>query len=422
MSIFTPFIILGLFSLNYLLYRKKKYDKTLYITTSIFIFLYIIIASSIYYINLHNGFEYGIIYGDLLGNHFCDEYKYYTDATILYNHFKNGEFLSWVNKTLPLYEFIDSSGHPSYGNYNIFVILLTIFKLIGISSALDFILIKLFVYIPTALIIFKLSKLYLNEKKSLISLIIFSSLPGYILTNTLLMRDNIIILLSTIIIYYILARKINLILLISSIILLIGFRSYLILVLTACIAFTFKNTKKIISLNDFVFLFLIILAIYIISNFNFSLEHSNIFFSFYQINDLQEKFISLYGNGILGIIKLLILTFIQIIVDPIFINFLTSGNLYFILFSLGNIFSSFLGIIFSGKYILLCIKLFKNFNGKYIFLIKFTAYFTLLTSLIVMAKDGYIINRIALMWLPLFIIITLIPIDYQNFKRVCLHK
>ena len=158
MSIFTPFIIVSLMLLNYLLYRKKIYDKKLYITTSIFILIYILVAIFIYYINLHNGFEYGIIYGDLLGNHFCDEYKYYTDANILYNHLKSGEFSSWINKTLPIYEFIDSSGHPSYGNYNSYVILLTMLKFIGIHSALDFILIKLFVYIPTAIIIFKLSR------------------------------------------------------------------------------------------------------------------------------------------------------------------------------------------------------------------------------------------------------------------------
>lgn len=417
MSIFTPFIIVSLFLINYLLYRKKIYSKKLYITTSIFILIYTIIAISIYYINLHNGFEYGIIYGDLLGNHFCDEYKYYTDANILYTHLKNGELSSWLHKSLPIYEFVDSSGHPSYGNYNVYVILLTMLKFIGIHSALDFILIKLFVYIPTAITIYKLSRLYLNEKQSLIAIIIFSALPGYVLTNTLLMRDNIIILLSCIVIYYILKKKANLIILIPTIILLIGFRSYLVLIFAACIVFTFKNSNKLISFMDVAYLFIIIAAIYIISNFNFTLEHSNIFFSFYQINDLQEKFISLYGTGIIGIAKLLILTVVHIIVDPALINFLTSGNLYFILFSLGNILGSILSIIFAVKYLLLAIKEFKLPNERYIYLMKFTAYFTLLTSLIVMSKDGYIINRIALMWIPLFILLLIIPFKYSNKKR-----
>ena len=51
MSIFTPFIIVSLMLLNYLLYRKKIYDKKLYITTSIFILIYILVAIFIYYIN-----------------------------------------------------------------------------------------------------------------------------------------------------------------------------------------------------------------------------------------------------------------------------------------------------------------------------------------------------------------------------------
>ena len=46
-------------------------------------------------------------------------------------------------------------------------------------------------------------------------------------------------------------------------------------------------------------------------------------------------------------------------------------------------------------------------DKKAIFLFKFTAYFTILTGLIVLSKDLFIINRLALLWLPLFIIILL---------------
>ena len=86
---------------------------------------------------------------------------------------------------------------------------------------------------------------------------------------------------------------------------LIGFRAYLILVFAACLVLTFRNNKKLISKYDLIYVILILVAIYLIINFNFSLEHSNIFFSYYQIIDLQEKFISLYGSGILGIVKLI---------------------------------------------------------------------------------------------------------------------
>ena len=67
--------------------------------------------------------------------------------SILLNHLKNGDFKAWLNKELPIYEFVDPEGHASYGNYNIFVILLTLLKAIGIKSTLDLILIKL----PSAL-------------------------------------------------------------------------------------------------------------------------------------------------------------------------------------------------------------------------------------------------------------------------------
>ena len=147
----------------------------------------------IYFNNLNKGYEYGILYGDILKSHFCDEYKYFVDSDILLNHLKNGEFTNWLHGTLPTYEFIDISGHPSYGNYNIFVILLTLLKAIGINSTLNLILFKLVFYIPTSLMLYKLSRRFLSEKASMLSLVLFSAFPGYLLTNTLLMRDNIIV-------------------------------------------------------------------------------------------------------------------------------------------------------------------------------------------------------------------------------------
>ena len=53
-----------------------------------------------------------------------------------------------------------------------------------------------------------------------------------------------------------------------------------------------------------------------------------------------------------------------------------------------------------------------------IYLFKFTAYFTILTGLIVLAKDLFIIHRITLMWLPLFIIILLYSINEIKNKKL----
>ena len=163
MSIFTPLIIIFILLLNYYLYKRNSYSKSFFLLSSSFLIIYILFAIIIYYNNLSNGFEHGILFGDVANNHFCDEYKYYIDSDILLNHLKNGDISAWLHKELPIYEFTDPNGHASYGNYNIFVIFLTFIKAIGIKSTLDLILIKLVVYIPTSIFLYKTSKLYLNE-------------------------------------------------------------------------------------------------------------------------------------------------------------------------------------------------------------------------------------------------------------------
>lgn len=418
MSVFTPLVIIFILLLNYYLYKKNSYSKNFFYLSSIFLIIYIITTILIYYNNLSNGFEHGILFGDVLNSHFCDEYKYYVDSDILLNHLRSGEITQWINKELPIYEFVDFSGHASYGNYNIFVILLTILKSIRINSTLDLILIKLIVYIPTSIYFYKLSKIYLSEKLSLISLSLFSLLPGYILCNSLLMRDNIIIGMIVIIFYYIFSRKINyksiiLILLIS--LLLLEFRSYLILVIIATLLFTFKNSKSIFKFNDLIYFMAIIGTIYFFVNFNFQLNHSNTFFSFFQITYLQEIFKMQFGTGISMLFKLFYQLTLHIIYNPPYLNFLSSGLIYLILYSIGNIVGTILTLICCLAFIYFIIKI---KDSKLIYLFKFTAYFTILTGLIVLAKDLFIIHRITLMWLPLFIIILLYSINEIKNKKL----
>lgn len=411
MSILTPLVIAFILLLNYFLYKKKSYSKNFFYITTTFLVIYIIFTIVIYYNNLSNGFEHGILFGDVLNSHFCDEYKYYIDSDILLNHFKNGEITQWFNKELPVYEFVDYAGHASYGNYNIFVILLTLLKAIGITSALDLILIKLILYIPTSIYLYKLSRLYLNEKLSLISLGIFSLIPGYILCNSLLMRDNIIIAMMIITFYYIFSKKINyksIILILLTSLLLLEFRSYLVLVVIATLIFTFKNSKSIFRINDLVYFVAIIGTIYFFVHFNFQLHHSNTFFSFFQITYLQEIFTAQFGTGLSMLFKLFYQLVIHIIYDPPYLNFLSSGLIYLILYSFGNIIGTILTLICCVSFIYFIIKI---KDSKLIYLFKFTAYFTILTGLIVLAKDLFIIHRITLIWLPLFIIIALYSIN-----------
>lgn len=407
MSIFTPLIIIFILLLNYYLYKRNSYSKSFFLLSSSFLIIYTLFSIVIYYNNLSNGFEHGILLGNVANNHFCDEYRYYIDSDILLNHLKNGDISAWLHKELPVYEFVDPEGHASYGNYNIFVILLTFLKGIGIKSTLDLILIKLFVYIPTSIFLYKTSKLYLNEKLSLLSVGIFSILPGYILCNSLLMRDNIVICLISILIYYILSQKINyksLILILIVSMLLFEFRSYSLLVIIACIIFTFKNNKRIFTFIDIFYFIAIVATIYFFVNFNFQENHSNALFSLAQITYLQEIFTTHFGSGINMLINLFTQLIIHIIYDPPLLEFLNTGLIYLILYCIGNILATILTIASCIAFIYFIIKI---KDKKAIFLFKFTAYFTILTGLIVLSKDLFIINRLALLWLPLFIIILL---------------
>ena len=108
------------------------------------------------------------------------------------------------------------------------------------------------------------------------------------------------------------------------------------------------------------------------------------------------------------LIKLFYQLVIQIIYVPPFFNFLNSGLIYLILYSIGNVLGTILTVISGLGFLYL---IFKSKNPKIIYFIKFTIYFTVLTGLIVLSKDLFIINRIALMWLPLFIIILLYSIE-----------
>ena len=412
MSIFTPLIIIFILLLNYYLYKRNSYSKSFFLLSSSFLIIYTLFSIVIYYNNLSNGFEHGILFGNVANNHFCDEYRYYIDSDILLNHLKNGDISAWLHKELPVYEFVDPEGHASYGNYNIFVILLTFLKGIGIKSTLDLILIKLFVYIPTSIFLYKTSKLYLNEKLSLLSVGIFSILPGYILCNSLLMRDNIVICLISILIYYILSQKINyksLILILIVSMLLFEFRSYSLLVIIACIIFTFKNNKRILSFIDIFYFIAIVATIYFFVNFNFQENHSNALFSLAQITYLQEIFTTHFGSGINMLINLFTQLIIHIIYDPPLLGFLNTGLIYLILYCIGNILGTILTIASCIAFIYFKIKI---KDKKAIFLFKFTAYFTILTGLIVLSKDLFIINRLALLWLPLFIIILLYVLNY----------
>ena len=423
MTFLSVILIAFLMGISYYLYRKNIINKNLFTITSIFIGIYSLITILIYYNNINSGFKYGILFGDVAGSYFCDEERYFFESALLSEHLKNGELLDLLKGSFPAYEYITGADIPGFGYKNIFVIFLALLRFVGVNSVVDLILIKLIAYIPTSIYLYKLARMYLDEKKSLITVSLFSLLPGYILTNTILMRDNIILMLLIIILYYSLKKPLNYKKLLLFLLLIFPIRGYLPLILPVVLIFCYKNDKKIITIKDILYFLIIILTLLFFSNFKFNNgELMFLGFNDGQMSNLQIALKNLYGSGITFVINIFVQTFIHIVVDPIFPEFLKSGSLYLILFSLGNIVGTILTIVFAIK---LLISIFVNKNNSLTYLFKFSIYFTLLCGLLVLCKDSFIINRVALMWLPLYIIILLLPINFKfrkTLNKKQLHK
>ena len=423
MTFLSVILLAFLMGISYYLYRKNIINKNLFTITSIFIGIYSLITILIYYNNINSGFKYGILFGDVAGSYFCDEERYFFESALLSEHLKNGELLDLLKGSFPAYEYITGADIPGFGYKNIFVIFLALLRFVGINSVVNLILIKLIAYIPTSIYLYKLARIYLDEKKSLITVSIFSLLPGYILTNTILMRDNIILMLLIIILYYSLKKPLNYKKLLLFLLLIFPIRGYLPLILQVVLIFCYKNNKKIITIKDILYFLIIILTLLFFSNFKFNNgELMFLGFNDGQMSNLQIALKNLYGSGITFVINIFVQTFIHIVVDPIFPEFLKSGSLYLILFSLGNIVGTILTIVFAIK---LLINIFVNKNNSLTYLFKFSIYFTLLCGLLVLCKDSFIINRVALMWLPLYIIILLLPINFKfrkTLNKKQLHK
>ena len=171
MKFFSIMNIIMVILLSYFLFIRILNNTKLFKLTIVLSLLYFIITILIYKQNLIRGFENGILFGDVYGNYLSDEFRYFEDSKILYNHLINEGFMPLINKTLPAWEYIDPHGSPGFGNYNFFVILLALLRLIGFTTIVEFISFKLLFYPITIFFLYKLFRIYLNEKTTLISLL-----------------------------------------------------------------------------------------------------------------------------------------------------------------------------------------------------------------------------------------------------------
>lgn len=417
MTIISLINIILVILLSYFLFIKVLNNNKLFNLTLVLSLLYFIITILIYTQNLSHGFENGILFGDVYGNYLSDEFRYFEDSKILYNHFINEGFMPLINKTLPAWEYIDPHGSPGFGNYNFFVIILALLRLIGFSTIVEFISLKLLFYPITIFFLYKLFRLYISEKTTLISLLIFSLLPGFILNNTILMRDNIILAFIFATLYYILSKEysivIKTVIMILLLLSLLVIRAYLAPIFIATIIFCYKNSKHIFSIKDFIYLLVISVTLIFFTTYKFTNGELMIFggFSDEQIRILQENFTVMYGSGLSALFNVFFLTLVHIFYVPPYISFMSSKLLYLIIFSLGNIITIITSLIFIPSYLFLIIK---SKSKDVIYLLKFTFYFTFLSGLMLVSKDGYIITRLSLMWTPLFILIIAILIEKRK--------
>lgn len=406
MSNITLIILFLILFLNYYIYNKFKYSKSLYIISTIFIIINFIFILLIYYNNLALGFDEGIVFGDKLGLLATDEYKYYMEADHLnYNLRTYGGLKAYFNGELVGYPF--KVDNKPYGIYNHFVFILGILRYIGISKLVDLLTIKLIFTVINTYLIYSLSKKFLSDEASKVVVILFNLAPAYILVNATLLRDNIILTFILVLILLLINKEWsyrNLILIIITTIALAIFRVYTLAALIATMVFTFKKERKIINKLDIGFIILFIIGLFIFDKVSVNID---------QVEYLRYNYHEYFGTGIIGAVKLITSTVKSIFGRALFLNTLPTSSIYVILTILGAVYYMALVPLFIYKVIII---LFIDKDENKIWLCKFTIYFTLFNALILMLKDVMIPTRLTIMWYVLHMIIILLPINKKRCK------
>ena len=407
-----------LLSMNFIIFKVKKYNNIYLICTTCLLLLYFLIIIYIDKSNMNFGFEFNIFVRSHDGISVYDEHKYFAESKNLYDRWTNGYFMEWFNRTLPDVEYqIDQL--PGYGNYNYFVVFLAALRLIGLSSASELILFKLIFTVFMFSIIFDLCNKFVNSNRAMFITMIFALYPAFIQTNVLLLRDNILLLLILILIKYLffeskenLKSPKSIVIIILSSFFLFKLRLYTLLVIyfTAISLRLFKNTRKLISMYD-IFIILSIILGYLIF-LKLPIGH-------FQLVHLQKKMSYLYGTDYIAPIKLMLYSIKDILTTSLYFDSLTSKYLYVKLTASAGFFYIAFIPLFIYKVIILS---FFDRNVKSITLVKSTLYFCFFNSLILMAKDGFVTARLNTMWFLLFLIIIFIPSDKDILENKLFKK
>lgn len=403
--IYTSLIVLAIILLlNYCIYKKYGYDKNLYFISSIFIIINFIFIHFIYYNNLSLGYENGIVFGDKLGLLATDEYKYYMESEHLVHHLKySGGIGAYLRGDFATYPF--KVDNKPYGIYNEFVVIISFLKYFGITKVVDLIAVKLIFTVINTYLFYSISRKFLSTKRSYFAVILVNLAPAYILVNTTLLRDNIILTFILGLILLTVNKEWNKKNIAWAILLIIGlviFRVYTLVAIIFAILFTFIKSDKAINKLDFIFIALFIVGFFILDNFKIYIPH---------IEYLQFNLHEYFGSGLEGLVVFMYNTIKSTFVRGLFLNTLPTNSVYVILTVFGAIYYIILVPIFIYKIIIL---LFRNKCINKIWLCKFAIYFTFLNSIVLMLKDLMIPTRLVIMWYPLYIVIILLNVKNDD--------
>lgn len=396
-----------LLTINFIIFKVKKYNKSYLICTTLLLLFYFFMIISIDKSNMESGFRFNIFVRSHDGITAYDEHKYFAESEVLYNRWKTGYFNDWLTMELPAEEYrIDSL--PGYGNYNYFIVFLTTLRLIGLSTASELIVFKLIFTVFCFSVIFDLCNKFVSSNRAILITTIFSLYPAFMQSSVLLLRDNIILLFVLLLIKYLFyesnenlksLKNITIIIIASFFLFKLRLYTLIVIYFVAILLRLFKPTNKLFGIQDIIIFFCIIFGF--LALLKLPINNPQVIY-------LQEKLSSLYGTNIIAPIKLIISTVKDILTTSLYFDSLTSSYLYVKLIASAGFFYMALIPFFIYRTIIIA---FFDKSIKSIYLLKSTLYFCFFNAIILMSKDGFVTARLNAMWLLLFLIIIFIPSD-----------
>lgn len=202
-SIQNILLIIACMALNLVTYYKLNINNKKFKYVSLFIICINIALIYVKYFNtIKIGFFDGLPLGSIGNGVYNDSYGYYYQSITLADLWMNGGFIAWITSNIPKF-YVDR------GIYNYFIVYNSIIRVLFGKDLITWMLIKYQSSIISISLMYCLSKNFVKEKYALVAILLFNFYPGYLIVNTDLMRDNIIVLFIILTFYLAIKNKNN---------------------------------------------------------------------------------------------------------------------------------------------------------------------------------------------------------------------